>query len=270
MEVKESSSSVDPEVAPGEPAATSPARSPRRRHRQMRARRGLADRITVSTVIGLVAALLVFVLVAVLLRDRREMVTVAVASERIPAGTTITPAMVHRAELPASTSFVGGLVRFDDMGTSSVAARTVQPGEVLSRSALGSRQSSSGARVMAIPVESWQAVGGELDVGDQVDVIDTGEAGPRYVLSGAAVVARATDSSGGGLVSSSSSGKLWIDVEVTAAEALELAAVIDAGDFVLVRSTGAGDEPAAAPTTAPVAATASSSPAVSVPTSGGG
>ena len=36
---------------------------------------------------------------------------------------------------------------------------------------------------MAIPVESWQAAGGELDVGDQVDVIDTGDGGPRYVLS---------------------------------------------------------------------------------------
>ena len=151
----------------------------RRRHRpRVPGRRGLADRITVSTVIGLVAALLVFVLMALLLRDRREMVTVAVASERIPAGTTITEAMVEAVEVPASVSFVDGLVRFDDLGESSVAARTVQPGEALPRSALGSRDGSSGARVMAIPVESWQAAGGEVDVGDQVDVIDTGESGP--------------------------------------------------------------------------------------------
>ena len=99
---------------------------------------GWLDRITVSTVIGLVAALLVFVLMALLLRDRREMVTVAVASERIPAGTTITEAMVEAVEVPASVSFVDGLVRFDDLGESSVAARTVQPGEALPRSALGS------------------------------------------------------------------------------------------------------------------------------------
>ena len=92
-----------------------------------------------STVIGLVAALLAFALTAVLLRDRREMVTVAVAPERIPAGTMITPSMVDAVEVPASVSFVDGLVRFDDLGDSSVAARTVQPGEALPRSALGSR-----------------------------------------------------------------------------------------------------------------------------------
>ena len=104
----------------------------------------------------------------------------AVAAERIPAGTTITAAMVEAVEVPASVSFVDGLVRFDDLGESSVAARTVQPGEAIA--ALGARgpvTASSGARVMAIPVESWQAAGGELDVGDQVDVIDTGESGPR-------------------------------------------------------------------------------------------
>ena len=136
-------------------------------------------------------------------------------------------------------SFVDGLVRFDDLGASSVAARTVQPGEALPRSALGSRTSTTGVRVMAIPVESWQAAGGELDVGDQVDVIDTGDNGPRYVLSGAAVVGRSTDDSGGGLGGSSNRGELWIAVEVSAAEALELASVIDADDFVMVRSTGA-------------------------------
>src|SRR5258706_12929803 len=73
-------------------------RGRRRVRRRPRGRRGLLDRITMSTVVGLVAALLVFVLTAVLLRDRRELVSVAVASERIPAGTTITPAMVHEVE----------------------------------------------------------------------------------------------------------------------------------------------------------------------------
>ena len=59
-----------------------------------------------------------------------------------------------------------------------MASRTLQPGEPVPRSAVGARNESSGARVMAIPVESWQAAGGELDVGDQVDVIDTGDGGP--------------------------------------------------------------------------------------------
>jgi hypothetical protein len=164
--------------------------------------------MTPTTLFGLMAALAVFVLVIVLLQDRREMVTVAMTSERVPAGATITDAMVERAEVPASVRFSSDLV---------------------------------------IPVKSWQAAGGELDVGDRVDVIDTGEGGPRYVLSGAPVVGRATSERIGGLVASQSNADLWVSVEVTAAQALDLAAVIDGNDFVLVRSTGATDEASAAP-----------------------
>ena len=105
MEVT-SSPVTDPADDPS--AAT---QSPARRRRRRSARRiRLADRVTMSTVIGVVAALLVFVLAALLLRDRREMVTVAVTTERIPAGATITESMVDRSEVPSSVGFVDGLV----------------------------------------------------------------------------------------------------------------------------------------------------------------
>ena len=115
------------------------------------------------------------------------------------AGATITESMVDRSEVPSSVAFVDGLVTFDELSPATVATRTLQAGEAIPRSAIGGREQTSGARVMAIPVESWQAAGGELDVGDQVDVIDTGEGGPRYVLSGAAVVGRSVEDNTGGL-----------------------------------------------------------------------
>jgi Flp pilus assembly protein CpaB len=133
--------------------------------------------MTPTTLFGLMAALAVFVLVIVLLQDRREMVTVAMTSERVPAGATITEGMVERAEVPASVRFSGDLVPFEE-AVGSTASRTLQPGEPVPRSAVGARNESSGARVMAIPVTSWQAAGGELDVGDRVDVID----GDDFVL----------------------------------------------------------------------------------------
>ena len=101
MTVTESSPPLDDDAGP-------PAVQPQSRRAGRRRRRSgvahphrLVDRITVSTVIGLVAALLAFALTAVLLRERREMVTVAVAAERIPAGTLITPSMVDAVEVPA-------------------------------------------------------------------------------------------------------------------------------------------------------------------------
>jgi hypothetical protein len=279
METASSTSDRSSPDAPLDPPAAAPPRRPRRtrRHRGARVRPWLGDRMTPTTLFGLMAALAVFVLVTVLLQDRREMVMVAMTSERVPAGATITEGMVERAEVPASVRFSGDLVPFDE-AVGATASRTLQPGEPVARSAVGARSEASGARVMAIPVKSWQAAGGELDVGDRVDVIDAGEGGPRYVLSGAAVVGRATSERSGGLVASQSNADLWVSVEVTAAQALDLAAVIDGNDFVLVRSTGATDEASAAPS--PPAATSAdayqapvtpgSAPTASTVVSGGG
>ena len=270
------SSTSDATTADTQPESfAAPVQRVRRTTRRRTARAGpwLGYRMTPTTLFGLMAALAVFVLVIVLLQDRREMVRVAMTSERVPAGATITEGMLERVEVPASVRFSGELLPFDE-AVGATASRTLQPGEPVSRSAVGISNESSGARVIAIPVESWQAAGGELDVGDRVDVIDTSDEGPRYVLSGAAVVGRATSDRSGGLVGSQSSGDLWISVEVTAAQALDVASVIDGSDFVLVRSTGATDDATAAPSppavTTPDEPTFGSVPTGSAPTSGGG
>ena len=129
--------------------------------------------MTPTTLFGLMAALAVFVLVIVLLQDRREMVTVAMTSERVPAGATITEGMVERAEVPASVRFSGDLVPFDE-AVRSTASRTLQPGEPVPRSAVGARNESSGA---GDGDPGGVVAGGrrQLDVGDRVDVIDTGD-----------------------------------------------------------------------------------------------
>lgn len=235
---------VAPETRPQErtPSPSPPRREPRRHRR----RRPISERLTLNVVVGLVAALLAFVLAASLLADRREMITVAVALERIPAGTAITSDMLQSTELPADTEFADALVRFDGPELeSSVAARTIQAGEPLTESAIGAPGSVTGQRVMSIQLESWQAANGELQVGDQVDVIEATREGSKYVLTSAPVVGRSGGSDSGGLVGGTRSGELVILVEVDSAEALELAAAIEAGTIMVVRSTGA--EPVADP-----------------------
>lgn len=228
---------VAPETRPQE-RTLSP--SPPRREPRRRRRRPLTERLTLNVVVGLIAALLAFVLAASLLADRREMITVAVARDRIPAGTAITPEMLQSQELPADTEFVDTLVPFDSAGlTSSVATRTIQAGEPLTGSAIGAPGSVTGQRVMSISLESWQAANGELQVGDQIDVIEATRDGSRYVLTNAAVVGRSGGDESGGLVGGTRSGELVILVEVDSAEALELAAAIEAGTIMVVRSTGA-------------------------------
>jgi Flp pilus assembly protein CpaB len=210
------------------------ARNPRRLGRP------LAERLTLNVVVGLLAALLAFVLTAALLRDRREMTRVAVASEAIPAGATITPDLVSTEELPSQTAFSGSLVEFDRIADGAlVAARTLQPGEPLTVSAVADAAGTTGQRVVSIPLESWQAANGEIEIGDQVDVIETTADGPRYVLTGSPVVGRSSDVGSGGLVGGVRQGDLVISVEVDATEALALAGAIDSGKITIVRSTGA-------------------------------
>src|SRR5262245_19985961 len=174
------------------------------------------------------------------------MTAVAVARERIAAGTPITPELVSGEDVPSGTRFAGELVPFERIASGQlVATRTVQPGEPLAASAVGDSGAAMPQRVMSIPLEAAQAANGAIEIGDQVDVIvTTRDQGSRYVLSGAAVVDRSSDGAGGGLVGTARSSELVISVEVDADQALELAAAIDAGTITVVRSTGVVEAPA--------------------------
>ena len=227
---------VAPEARPRERDASPTRREPPRRRR----RRPLTERLTLNVVVGLVAALLAFVLAASLLADRREMVTVAVAGERIPAGAVITLDLVRSEDVPADTEFADTLVAFGTVASgASIATRTIQAGEPLTASAIGASGSVIGQRVMSIPLEPWQAVNGELQVGDTVDVIEATREGSRYVLTNASVVGRSGGDDSGGLVGGARAGDLVILVEVAGDQALDLAAAIEAGTIMVVRSTGA-------------------------------
>jgi hypothetical protein len=116
---------VTPEARPIERVSKGPSRErpPRKR------RPALAERITLNVVVGVVAALLAFVLAAALLADRRETTTVAVASQQIAAGTPLTPDLVTSEEVPTNVEFSGQLVPFDRIASGGmVAARTLQAG----------------------------------------------------------------------------------------------------------------------------------------------
>lgn len=228
-------------IAPEARRATSSRSGTRRATTPRRPRRrSLSERITLNVVVGVLAALLAFVLAAALLADRREMKTVAVARERIAAGTPLTADLVAAEELPADTEFAGTLLPFDRVTAGGlVATRMVLAGEALPASAVGDVGAVTPSRVMSIPLDPAQAANGAIDVGDQVDVIVTSRDGEaRYVLKSAAVVDRSAGDAGGGLVGGSRSG-LVISVEVDEAQALDLAAAIEAGTITVVRSTGA-------------------------------
>jgi Flp pilus assembly protein CpaB len=238
-EVEAEMAVIAPEARPVTPSRTVPVdRSPRR------SRHSILERLSLNLVLGVVAALLAFVVAASLLADRRQMTTVAVANVPIAAGTAITPSMIDREALPTKTGFAPELLPAERIDAGLVAARTIQAGEPLTASAVRGTASVTPRRVMSIPLKTAQAANGQIDVGDLVDVIATGKDGAStYVLQGAEVVDRSSADRGGGLVTASAGDDFVISVELGSDQALELASAIASGSVAVVRSTGVTDTP---------------------------
>jgi Flp pilus assembly protein CpaB len=215
-------------------------------------------RIAVAVVLGLLA----FVVFLAATADRGKKTAVAVAAQPIPVGAVITEAMVSPVEVDSDSTLADSLVPMVDIADGGVVAnRTILAGEPVSRTAIGEGGGAPSQRVMSIPVPIENAAGGDISVGDQVDVIDTVDGLSRYVLVGADVVGRAENSDRLG-----ASGTFWVSVTVDEAEAIAVADALSDGKVLVLRSTGVTPAPSA-PEQAPA------DPASSVPppdTSAGG
>ena len=232
--LSDDASSPEPAGASTDRRRRGGARSARRARAMRGQRRGLAERVTLPMLLGVVAALLGFVAALGVLRDRRQTFEVLVPVERVPAGATLTAENTRVDEVAGSVAFSGGLADASMLG--SVVGRTLEPGEPVLLSSIAGETAQSSKQVMPLPIGSWAVTGGEVELGDRLDVIDTRGDVAEYVLRNAIVVGRSGDG-GGGLTASS---ELWVSVEVEEDQALVVAELIAANDFVIVRSGGGG------------------------------
>lgn len=188
-------------------------------------------RLVAIVLSGLVAA----VAMAVVLAERGATVQVAVAAEPIPAGAAVTPRAVRVAEVGVDSPLARSLLKLSDVARGRLTAlHTIAKGEPISRAAV-SADKVLGVRFLSIAVARENAVGGDIDPGDLVDVIDYSVSPARWVLFGAEVVRRAENDSRLG----SLSGGFHVVVAVTDSQALQVADALRSGKVMLVRSTGA-------------------------------
>ena len=194
--------------------------------RRVSSRARMSPRVLVAVLAGLVAV----VATVSLLADRRATVSVVVASRSIAPGEELVGAVETRS-IPASSSFVGVLLPASDVVAGMRASRLIAANEPVVRSAVSS--GTPRGRVVSIPVARDHGVGGDVAVGDLVDVVDYSQSA-RFVASGLTVVASAAKSSG----LDAGAGSWWVSVEVTADQALAVADALGHGKLLLVRSTG--------------------------------
>jgi len=225
------STTENPTAAPGHPT-TGDEIGPHVVHR--RQRRRLAERLTPGLIAGLIAALLAFVVIAGVLRERSEMTEVVVASRSLTAGEPITRADVDVVEIPTDVVFADDLVASADLDDGQLyAGRVLRAGEPIVRSSTSDSGLSDDRRTMALGLPDWGAAGGELEVGDVIDLVDTSGDAPRYIVQRASVVARSTGDPASGL----GAGRgVWVSIEVTESEALAVAKVVAEDSFIVVRS----------------------------------
>lgn len=197
-------------------------------------------RLNARTVFTVLAGLLTAVAGAVYLgAAEAPTVRVLAAGQQIAAGSRVAPEALKVVELSAGEEVIAGLVPATDQQRIAgwVAADTLAPGELIATADLQEPGQAGGQRALALPVGADRAVGGQLAVGDRVDVIAVIEGRARYVARDLQVVAVGTAGAAAGPLTMSR------DFQVTVATdgktALDLAAALAAGDVRLVRSTAA-------------------------------
>jgi hypothetical protein len=194
-----------------------------------------------------VAAILAGLVTLVALRQQQATTPVAIATQTIQAGTAVPAAAVGFAEVKVPDVVRAQLLSAGEASsvTGWIATHTITQGAPIVRGDLVRPAAAAQRRVMSIPVAKSHAAGGEITVGDQVDVIDSQSGRPVYAVTGAEVTGVAQPDS----AALTGADEWTISVAVDDKAALRLANAIQGAKFDVVRSTGART-PAGASTTA--------------------
>lgn len=184
------------------------------------------------------AGALAFIANLAVLRPAETPPSVVVAAADLLPGAVLHPS-IHLAVAPVSTdeTVLATLIPAASLESldGRVVGRRVSAGSFLTGDVLLPVGSTGALRLMSVPVDRDRAAGGNLVVGDRVDVIAVEDGRARFVVAAAEVVAL-PDERGGAL---SGSGRYFVVVAVDADAALALSEALDVATVQVVRSTGA-------------------------------
>ncbi len=198
------------------------------------------SRASAAQIFMIVAGILAFIANLAILRSREDVVLVAVAATDINAGVAIEEsAHVEYAELNGADDVLAPLVTADEVPgiTGFILSSPMRAGEMFVASELVESVNPIDQRAIALAVGRDHAVGGDISVGDRVDVIWVSDDVARYVVTGIEVIDTTNNERSGGAFSSSQA--FSITVAVDDVQALQLAEALNSGQIEVVRSTGA-------------------------------
>ena len=185
----------------------------------------------------LATGILAFIANLALLRDGETPLTqMAVSQIDLTPGRRLHPEDLRLTPVDVEESVASGLIAESELTEYQgwVVTGPIASGSLISKTSLRAPPAELASRAMSFPIEVEHAVGGDLIVGDLVDVIRVDEDQARFVATGLTVLDVPGRSEGGlGL-----SGEFHVVLEVDDRTALGLALALAHAQVELVRSTG--------------------------------
>lgn len=200
------------------------------------ARRAMPN-VSSGWIVMLLSGLLAMVLFFVATNAGSDRKAVAVVTRHVEPGQPITAAALREGGVSVDGEQLQRMVGFSDIRDVEgwIATSPLEPGDIVMRSSLRDPAAADGRRAMSIPVERSHAVGGDLQAGDRVDVIDSNITPASYVAQNIEVLSVNTSSSG----SLGGSSEFSLTLAVEADIAVKLSNTLKGGNFDVIRSTGA-------------------------------
>lgn len=201
--------------------------------------RKLGSRVPTGMWVTVIFALITFVGIVYTLNNTKA-VPVAVSTRALVAGEPVKASDFRFVNVEVDGTLDNGLLRAADIPgiAGHQAVRSIPAGALIAMTDLVDPGAAAAPRALSVPVDASHAVGGALQRGDTVDIIDSSGVEAVYVVAGAKVL-DVGSSDGSKLGSSNISSHYSITVTVDSLSALRVATAIAAGKIEVVRSTGA-------------------------------
>lgn len=201
-----------------------------------RFRRSPLRRFSIGHLAVVVAAILAFVANVAFLRSRDDSTLVVTTARPIAAGEVIGPDDLSTTRLQAEDSVLAGLLTSLDGVEGRVARRNLAQGEMVGAADLLTEAAPGGLASMALPMDPAHAAGGNIRVGDRVDIVDVDSDGvAHYVVRDAPVLAV----SEGNVGALAGAGNQHLVVGLSEDEVLAVAEAIADGEVDIIVTTGA-------------------------------
>jgi Flp pilus assembly protein CpaB len=193
--------------------------------------------ISSSWIIMVLSFLIAVVVYLFVTNTETNKVAVAVATKDLSAGAQLESDDMRMIEVTLDSPQLNRLVLWADRNqyVGYTVAGPIVEGDMITKAQVRREATANGLDAMSVPISKTRAVGGELAIGDRVDIIDNSVSPSIYAAENVEVIGVKEGASGGALAAAEG---FHILVAISPDQALTLSKAIENNKMDVVRATG--------------------------------